>query len=314
MTPPPMTTTRARCGNDVTVEDDDEAGSTGAAALTRRPYPPVESREHATRCPRQSRGGNTHSARCRTSACCLFSTRPVCPLWMTRRLSSSIQAPSGDAATPAPDPAAGSADPGRGAAARAERPPVAPEGVAAPDADRAHPHRAGVGPRACGPVRLGPPGGLRVLARHCGSALGPSASALKGQEGLDVIRATGRGRIERHGCIPHHGAERRELDMLGGLRVTGLADTWVDLGEVMARGLDTADLVVVGDEVANRRPVASLAAVLARRVRPRNSTALSEALTLIRAGVRSPMETRARLMFHRAGFPEPEVNAAIYSN
>ena len=142
----------------------------------------------------------------------------------------------------------------------------------------------------------------------------PLPSALKGQEGLDVIRATGRGRIERHGCIPHHGAERRELDMLGGLRVTGLADTWVDLGEVMARGLDTADLVVAGDEVANRRPVASLAAVLGRRVRPRNSTALSEALTLIRAGVRSPMETRARLMFHRAGFPEPEVNAAIYSN
>ena len=76
-----------------------------------------------------------------------------------------------------------------------------------------------------------------------------------------MIRATGRGRIERHGCIPHHGAERRELEVLGGLRVTGLADTWVDLGEVMARGLGTTDLVVAGDEVANRRPVASLAVV-----------------------------------------------------
>ena len=92
----------------------------------------------------------------------------------------------------------------------------------------------------------------------------PLPSAPEGQEDLDVIRATGRGRIERHGCIPHHGAERRELEVLGGLRVTGLADTWVDLGEVMARGLDTTDLVVAGDEVANRRPVAPLAEVLTR--------------------------------------------------
>ena len=133
---------------------------------------------------------------------------------MTRRLSSSIRAPSGDAATPAPDPAAGSADPGRGAAARAERPPVAPEGVAAPDADRAHPHRAGVGPRACGPVRPGPTGGLRVLARHCGSALGPSASVRTGGSG-------GPGRDPCHRARSHRATRLHPAPRRGTARARG---------------------------------------------------------------------------------------------
>ena len=38
---------------------------------------------------------------------------------------------------------------------------------------------------------------------------------------------------------------------------------------------------------------------------------LAAALDLVRAPVRSPMETRARLMFVRAGFPEPEVNGIV---
>ena len=83
--------------------------------------------------------------------------------------------------------------------------------------------------------------------------------------------------------------------------MTGLADTWVDLGEVMGRGLDVADIVVAGDEVANRRPVSLLADTLHRRVRPRNAIALTQAITLVRAGVRSPMETRARLMLAGRG-------------
>ena len=44
---------------------------------------------------------------------------------------------------------------------------------------------------------------------------------------------------------------------------------------------------------------------------PRGAVALRQALTLVRPGVRSPMETRARLMFVGAGFPEPEVNAPL---
>ena len=141
----------------------------------------------------------------------------------------------------------------------------------------------------------------------------PLPRSMEGQEELDVIRATGRGRVERHGCLGHRGGEARTIVTLHGLRVTSLADTWVDLGEVMKCGLDVTDLVVAGDEVANRRPLAPLATTLAGRVRPRHAVALAEALALVRPGVRSPMETRTRLVFHRAGFPEPEVNAAIHA-
>ena len=57
-----MTTTRARSGSGVDaaageVEGAVRDGSTGAAVLTRRPYPPVESRA------RRSSAGNTHTWR-----------------------------------------------------------------------------------------------------------------------------------------------------------------------------------------------------------------------------------------------------------
>ena len=35
---------------------------------------------------------------------------------------------------------------------------------------------------------------------------------------------------------------------------------------------------------------------------------------MVRVGSRSPMETRSRLMFHRAGFPEPALNSAVYDS
>ena len=37
-----------------------------------------------------------------------------------------------------------------------------------------------------------------------------------------------------------------------------------------------------------------------------------EAGALVRVGSRSPMETRSRLMFHRAGFPEPQLNSDVF--
>lgn len=56
---------------------------------------------------------------------------------------------------------------------------------------------------------------------------------------------------------------------------------------------------------------AVLRAALDARVRPRGKIMLVPALALVRSGSRSAMETRARLMFHRAGFPEPELNAPV---
>jgi hypothetical protein len=148
----------------------------------------------------------------------------------------------------------------------------------------------------------------------------PLPADLEAQAELDVMRPTGRGLIERRGCRGHRGAERRATTVVHGVRVTSLADTWVDLGEVVARGLELDDLVVAADAVLARRPAGAeepdrrLHDALASRVRPRHRRMLEAALELARPGVRSPMETRARLMFHRAGFPEPEVNGAIHAD
>lgn len=155
-------------------------------------------------------------------------------------------------------------------------------------------------------------------------------SSVERQEALDVMRATSAAQVRRSGCVAHRGLQIRERVSLRRLPVTGLADTWVDLGEVLERDIGLDDLVVLGDEVATRLigppapgerpgdPVAVAAALdtltrtLASRVRPRGKEVLRRALELVRAPVRSPMETRARLMFVRAGFPEPAVNHPVH--
>jgi hypothetical protein len=153
-------------------------------------------------------------------------------------------------------------------------------------------------------------------------------------DGLDlhVMRHSAQQRIRRRGCRGHKGLECRERVELDGLPVVGLADTWVDLGEVLTEGLGVDDLVVAGDAVARQLEMQAraeridgpgrtartdggggqrLLEVLDQRVRPRGKVLLTQALPLVRARSRSAMETRARLMFHRAGFPEPELNADV---
>ena len=144
---------------------------------------------------------------------------------------------------------------------------------------------------------------------------------------LDVMRRTTHSQIRRRGCRGHRGLEVRTTTELRGLRVTGLADTWVDLGELVGEEVGLEDLVVIGDQVATRlagRPEPGSSApppdrghhhlevALARRCRPRGKAVLGQALQLVRAPVRSPMETRTRLMFGRAGFPEPAVNRPVF--
>jgi hypothetical protein len=138
---------------------------------------------------------------------------------------------------------------------------------------------------------------------------------------LHVIAPTGAGMAKRFGVVGHRGLEVRAVASPPGtgLRVVDAADTWCDLGELPRGTLSITDLVVVGDAVVALldaragRPVGvpALRGTLTARTRPRGAVALRQALTLVRPGVRSPMETRARLMFVGAGFPEPEVNAPL---
>lgn len=159
----------------------------------------------------------------------------------------------------------------------------------------------------------------------------PLPRSLEAQVFLDVMRPTHVAQVRRRGCRGHRGLERREVIDEEALRVVGPSDTWVDLGKVAGRGLGLDDLVVVGDVVATRvhadavcadkelggavvvpdRGVDTLRRTLEGRTRPRGKVLLEQALPLVRVGARSPMESRARLMFHRAGFPEPELNGVL---
>lgn len=150
-----------------------------------------------------------------------------------------------------------------------------------------------------------------VAFSHCTAAAVhglPLPSFREHVEPLHVMRNTDRNRIRRPGCLPHRGLESRQIAVFKGLPVVGLADTWGDLGELLGHD----DLVVLGDQVARRLgSVEPLRVALATRVRPRGGVRLREALRWIRVGSASPMETRARLLFVRAGLPEPELNAKV---
>lgn len=147
------------------------------------------------------------------------------------------------------------------------------------------------------------------------------------------LMSVGETRVRRHGCRGHRGLETRSVELVRGLPVVGLADTWCDMGELVGSGVDVDDLVVLGDAVVARLDgrggphhglpqreqrlrrsspgLAELRTTLEGRVRPRGAVSLRRALDLVVPGVRSPMETRARVMFVRAGFPEPLANVPI---
>jgi len=118
--------------------------------------------------------------------------------------------------------------------------------------------------------------------------------------------------LRRSGVRGHRGLERREIEVLRGLRVTCPVPTWADLATI--QGLSVEDLVIAGDAFATRDP--GLLAGFARageRAGGRGLRKVRAAAELIRSGSGSPMETRVRLAFGLAGLPEPELNATVYA-
>lgn len=137
----------------------------------------------------------------------------------------------------------------------------------------------------------------------------PLPRSLENPAHLDLIVPTAGARTRRAGCVGTRGAEHRSIVMLGELRCTDLVDTWIDLAAVREMELD--DLVVAGDVVANRVGIDAMRATLLARHRPQGARRLRDALAAVRTGSRSPMETKSRLMFVRAGFPEPRLNTPV---
>ena len=145
----------------------------------------------------------------------------------------------------------------------------------------------------------------------------PLSYALEADERLHVCRPIDTTHLRRRGVVGHRALHPRSITQVHGLPVVGLADTWVDLGELVGRGkpLGLDDAIVIGDACATElESVVPLRAALARRVRPRGKALLTEALELIRAGSWSPRETQARIMFVRGGLPEPRLNEPIYAS
>jgi hypothetical protein len=145
----------------------------------------------------------------------------------------------------------------------------------------------------------------------------PLSYALEADERLHIIRRIDRPHLRRVHVVGHRAVHARALTTVHGLPVVGLADTWVDLGELAGRGkpLGLDDAIVVGDACATALgSTAPLRQALSRRVRPRGKVLLTEALELIRVGSWSPRETQARIMFVRAGLPEPRPNQPILAS
>jgi len=102
-----------------------------------------------------------------------------------------------------------------------------------------------------------------------------------------------------------------DLALIAGLPLTSPADTWCQLGQILA--LD--ELIAAGDSLVRRnRPLCSieeLGSAAARRAGARGIATVRRALPHVRSGCDSPRETRLRLILHRARLPEPEINPVV---
>lgn len=142
------------------------------------------------------------------------------------------------------------------------------------------------------------------------------------EELLHLTRPTGSAAIRRNGIHGHRRNLRgTEVVQVGGLPVTSVARTWVD----MAGRLGVEDLVVAadwmvseyrrefGDPRVAKVPIGELQAYVSSLRGIRFLRRLEEALELTRVGVDSPPETRLRLMMIRERLPEFSVNCRIES-
>ncbi|WP_330472884.1 hypothetical protein [Terrabacter sp. C0L_2] len=145
----------------------------------------------------------------------------------------------------------------------------------------------------------------------------PLSYAMEEDCRLHVTRPITSNRVRLPSVIGHRALHARRVVEIEGLPVVDLADTWVDLGELVGRGKPVGldDLVVLGDACATRlgSRVPLIQACLLRN-RPRGKRTLLEAYEEIRVGSASPRESLARLVLTRGGLPEPQLNEPIFAS
>ena len=138
---------------------------------------------------------------------------------------------------------------------------------------------------------------------------------------LTVMRPIRAGPVRRRGIRGHTGLDQRGAVTVRGMPVVSPPATWCDLAGLLP--LD--DLVIMGDVVVMRgdspddvrmgtTSLVRLEAEVMRRAGTKGVAQARAAFAWVRVGSRSPMETRARLCFIRAGIPEPELNGDIHDD
>ena len=140
---------------------------------------------------------------------------------------------------------------------------------------------------------------------------------------VHVSRPHARGASRRHEVTSHaRTVPAQDVDMLHGVRVTGLERTWADLAAQVRPGM-IEPVVAAGDAVvrqpwtpAGRAPArtttAALRAALVRAGRFKGVRTARSALELVRVGADSPPETALRLALVHAGLPEPELQLVLH--
>ena len=98
----------------------------------------------------------------------------------------------------------------------------------------------------------------------------------------------------------------------GALSVVHPLEAWAALATTP--GVTVDDLVVLGDAVVRRTPLAALHGTVAAYAGRSGCRRMREAAALVRERVDSPQETRTRLLLVRAGIPEPDVNLAVHAD
>ncbi len=127
---------------------------------------------------------------------------------------------------------------------------------------------------------------------------------------IHVTAVKSEGRNRRRGVLTHQPLSvNGSITVRNGVRLSTPPAVFCELAAV---GLGLVDLVIAGDAMLRKsratidslqRAVASMSGVGVRRAR--------RALSYVRAGVDSPMETRLRMLLVLAGLPEARVNVIL---
>lgn len=126
---------------------------------------------------------------------------------------------------------------------------------------------------------------------------------------LHAAVAPGRSRSSHREVVVHQSGRRPTT--FRGVRVTTASDTFLDL----ALHLPLVDLVILGDSLVRKgRITPELLVEAMDEATSRGKRLARRAAALVRKGVDSPMETRARMLRVLSGLPELETDIRFYED